>query len=259
MLRAANGTLVSTYSQKSWTLNLNLRKTFRWIFVIAKVQQSILGAEFLEHLNHVLDLRNRCLVDVSQGLRWPRRYSTHSDLHRQPSFSPSLGSPIFFYRNFLSFLNLVLFTLHCNIIWRTQFCSSLPSCTKEAQGCTCRVWPSASIRHYYPSKSAWSSPLYPVSKGTPGDWSPCRDYRAQNAATVPDRYYLPYIQDYTSHLHGCYDFSKVELVCVYHQILFATVRKTAVKTHLDCSNFVVCPMDSQRSSDISAVYRFYVP
>jgi hypothetical protein len=51
------------------------------------------------------------------------------------------------------------------------------------------------------SDSAWSSPLHMVPKKDVS-WRPCGDYRRLNMATVNDRYPLPNIQDFTSHLHG---------------------------------------------------------
>ncbi|UYV70230.1 hypothetical protein LAZ67_7002246 [Cordylochernes scorpioides] len=52
-----------------------------------------------------------------------------------------------------------------------------------------------------PSKSPWASPLHLVPKKD-SSLRPCGDYRKLNAATVPDRYPVPNIMDFASHLHG---------------------------------------------------------
>ena len=47
-LRAANGTPIRVFGRHSRTLNIGLRRQFRWIFLIAVVQIPILGIEFLD-------------------------------------------------------------------------------------------------------------------------------------------------------------------------------------------------------------------
>ena len=49
------------------------------------------------------------------------------------------------------------------------------------------------------SNSSWFSPLHMVRKKE-GGWHPCGDYRRLNTVTVPDRYPLPNIADFTSRI-----------------------------------------------------------
>jgi hypothetical protein len=56
------------------------------------------------------------------------------------------------------------------------------------------------------SSAPWATPLHMVPKAT-GGWRPCGDYRRVNAATTPDKYPLPNLQDLSSHLHGAKIFS----------------------------------------------------
>ena len=42
-------TLMATYGKRSLTLNLGLRRSFSWVFIVAEVQRAIISADFLRH------------------------------------------------------------------------------------------------------------------------------------------------------------------------------------------------------------------
>ena len=56
-LMAMNDTPIRTYGKRSLTLNLGLRRSFPWIFIIAEVQKPILGADFLWHFGLLVDMK----------------------------------------------------------------------------------------------------------------------------------------------------------------------------------------------------------
>ena len=68
-LMAVNNTPINTYGQRSLTLNLGLRRSLPWIFIVADVQKPILGADFLSHYGLLVDMRKCKLIDTSTRLR----------------------------------------------------------------------------------------------------------------------------------------------------------------------------------------------
>lgn len=58
-----SNTVIKTYGNRTRTVNLELRRPFRWQFIVADVRQLIIGADFLAHYGILPDLKNRRFVD----------------------------------------------------------------------------------------------------------------------------------------------------------------------------------------------------
>ena len=67
-LVAANNSTINTYSNCKRVVDVGLKREYPWTFIVADVQQPIIGADFLIHYNLLVDLRNRCLWDMRTGL-----------------------------------------------------------------------------------------------------------------------------------------------------------------------------------------------
>nr|VZI04719.1 unnamed protein product [Spirometra erinaceieuropaei] len=76
-LQAANCSPIPTFGCLSLTLNIGLRRSFTWIFVIADVPHAILASDFLAEFDLPVDCRRVHLLDritgLSSGVFRPRR------------------------------------------------------------------------------------------------------------------------------------------------------------------------------------------
>ncbi|VDL59796.1 unnamed protein product [Hymenolepis diminuta] len=194
ILAAASGSPIKTYGQKSVTLDLGPRRTFRWIFIFADVSKPIIGADFLCRFELLLNLH--LTNPVCRGK--PVNHSlTHS------------------------------ITIHGNPV-KARVRRLSPTRYQIAKEEFEHMLDLGSIRR--PS-SNWSSALHLTLKKF-GDWRPCGDYCAINSITVPDNYPMPNIQDFSSNLRNRKIFSKIDLVRAYNQIPMAEadIPKTAIAT-----------------------------
>ena len=85
-LSAVNNTAIPTYGIRSLTLNLGLRRSLPWIFVIADVKKPILGADFLRHFGLMVDMHHRKLIDSNTQLLVQGILSADTSPH--PSLCP---------------------------------------------------------------------------------------------------------------------------------------------------------------------------
>ena len=65
-LQEANGSIISVYGSCSFALDLGFGRLFCWVFLLADVQQAILGANFLSHFALLVNCTHHCLLDSTR-------------------------------------------------------------------------------------------------------------------------------------------------------------------------------------------------
>jgi cleavage and polyadenylation specificity factor subunit 1 len=237
-LCAANGTTISTYGWLPLSLNLGLRRDFTWRFVVADVTHPFIGADFFSHFGLLVDCRNNRLLDgvtslsaqakpASSAIPSVKLISTRTEVDSIISEFPDLTRPTGVQREVRHK------TVHHIRTAPGQPVTCRPRRLAPDQLAVAKAEFEAKVRDGTArrSESFWSSALHLVPKKDNG-WRPCGDYRALNARTIPDRYPVPHIHDYSHQLSGCRFYSKIDLVRAYNQISVRPrdIQKTSITT-----------------------------
>lgn len=244
-LFAANGTRIKTFGEKRLQIDLGLRRCFDWNFVLAEVKCPIIGSDFVTHYDLLIDLKNNKLIDRLTGLTstcinaicgnysiksydnnhlFADLLSEYKDLAERNPFKTSKKSAV---------------THHIETKGPAVFCRPRRLSPEKLEAAKNEFQYLIKMGVCQPSKSNWASPLHMVKKND-GSWRPCGDYRALNAKTKPDRYSLPYMNDFVHILHGKSVFSKIDMHKAFHQIPIepADVPKTAIITPFGLYEFL---------------------
>ncbi|GFU56962.1 hypothetical protein TNCV_1194731 [Trichonephila clavipes] len=237
-LFAANGTETPTYGIKALNMDLGLRREFLFPFIIAKVSKGILGADFLNKFNLLIDIRSKQLIvgitnlyvtgEISSILQENKinimdKTSKVSNILLQ---FPNLMKPNLLITNTKHDVKHYIATKGPPVYSNAH---QLDSKKLEIDKQEFKFTLDNDILR--PSKSPWASPLHLVNKKD-GNVRPCGDYRLLNAQTIPDRYPIPRIEDFLYILKGKRKFSNIDLFKAYFQVPIAEEdkEKTAMIT-----------------------------
>lgn len=260
-LFAVNDTRIDTFGEKRLVLNFNLRRPFVWNFCVAAVPYPIIGADLLNHFGLLVDLRRDRLIHPLTSI-FAKGIVRISPLMRV-SFLDKTSKYFVIFSQFPEIIGpsvnkfRTLGNVHHHIITdgspvaehaRRLAPDKLKMVKEEfsylmAQG-VCR-----------PSSSPWASPIHLVLKKD-GSNKICGDYRRLNAITVPDKYPVPHLYDFSVHLRGSTIFSKIDFYKAYYQIPVAPedIPKTAVITPFGLFEYTVMPFGLRNASQTFQKY-----
>ncbi|CAB0038553.1 unnamed protein product [Trichogramma brassicae] len=256
-LQAANATLIATFGEKRLTLNIGVRRSLEWTFIIADVSTAILGADF------IIDLSRRRLLDRLTNVATSCSVGPLPEVYAVspvPAKIIEVPAESLYQRMAEEFASTEvpagemacipdlpvqhhIVTVGQPVITRPRRLAG--ERLEAAKSEFANLLERKIIR---PSSSQWASPLHLVPKPG-GSWRVTGDYRLLNTRMRPDRHPLPIIEDLLQEIGGDV-FSVVDLYRAFYQIPVAPedISKTAVTTPFGLFEFVGMPLGLRNSA-----------
>ena len=255
VLTGVSGKKINTFGIDKLKLKFNEENEFIWSFVLAEVDQPIIGIDFIKHfklgvvphLNQLTNHNNNSIIKCTMA---------NGNLS---SMNVKIDTDDFVSKLLCKYPDLTSTDKHVapkhDVYHRIHTIGNPIKCKTRHYGPKMTEIIVKSFKELEDagfveqSSSEWSSPIAVTMKPN-GEWRICGDYRFLNMVTLNDNYNLKHVHSCNYDMRGADTFSKIDLVKAFYQIMMHPddKHKTAVATPRGLVQFKVLPFGLKNSA-----------
>ena len=249
VLYSATSNVIQTFGTKTLKVNFDTVVDYEWSFVKTDLNFSIIGLDFLNFYQLIVDINNRRLIDTKNDFvinlepcyGKPPKISCvmpkQSKFHDILSKYPTVVNPIS--RMMRQQVNVEHAIVTNGDIVKSKLRRTSPEMQKVIDD-QINEWLKDGVISR--SSSSFASCLLVIPKKS-GKHRVCVDYRRLNAISLLEAYPIPPIHTLLDNLHGSRVFSVIDLKSAYHNVPIraADRHKTAFITKSGCYEFNYMP------------------